>query len=87
MGDPAILFVKPKAISARDKKALQSAGVIVVEIDNPQDAKFVRAGAELSGSALLLAATQAIETATFESVRAEFGRAVCAAVQAAQSEN
>jgi hypothetical protein len=31
MSDLCILFVKPKAISAKDKKALQRDGVIVVE--------------------------------------------------------
>lgn len=85
MSDPAILFVKPNAIGPEDKTALRDAGVIVVEIDNPADAKFVRAGAdfaELSGSHLLLAACDAIQASGISSVRAAFGEAVCAAIEA-----
>lgn len=37
MTDPTILFVKPNAISAKDKAALRKAGVIVVEVENPAD--------------------------------------------------
>lgn len=86
MSDPAVLFVKPKAISARDKKALQSAGIIVIEIDNPADAKFVRAGAELSGSELLTAAARAISTCEYpNAARRAFGEALCQMLLAKQS--
>ena len=85
MSDPAILFVKPKVISSRDKKTLQAVGVIVIEIENPADAKFTRAYAELDGSDLLLAAVQAIPGASFTSVRDAFAKAVCAAVAARHS--
>lgn len=60
MEDPAILFVKPKAIKAGDKTALRRAGVIVIEVANPADMRFVRAHAELTGSEMLTAAMKAI---------------------------
>lgn len=84
MSEPSILFVKPKAISAKDKKALQGAGVVVVEIDNPASAKLVRAGAEVDGGAILKAAAHAIANAGYTNGTAKelFGEAVCAAIEA-----
>lgn len=82
MSDPSILFVKPAAISDKDKRALKTAGVIVVEIDDPQNAKFVRAGAELDGGSLLHAAAVAInDTGYGNDVKAAFGRAICEAIK------
>jgi hypothetical protein len=81
MTDPVILFVKPKAISAKDKKALQAAGVIVVEVDDVANVKLVRAHAELTGGGLLIAAAKAIQGYS-SGVQADFGKAVCAAIQA-----
>jgi hypothetical protein len=78
--DPTILFVKPKAISTNDKKALQAAGVIVVEVDDVANVKLVKANAELSGSALLVAASTVIGKS--DCISQQFGRAVCAAIQA-----
>jgi hypothetical protein len=80
--EAAVLFVKPKAISAKDKKALQGAGIIVVEVENVGDVKLVRAHAELSSSALLVAAASTINNATYSEVREKFAKAVCAAIQA-----
>lgn len=81
MTDPTILFVKPKAISPRDKKALQSAGVIVVEVEDPQSVRLLKANAELDGSAMLRAAAKAMAETGFQSdVKSAFGKAVCAAI-------
>lgn len=82
MSDPAILFVKPQSINADDKDALKVAGVIVVEIDDPSSARLVRACADISSSALLRAAVDAIRahSSMTESVRSLFGNAVCAAI-------
>jgi hypothetical protein len=82
VSDPAILFVKPKAISSRDKKTLQAAGVIVVEIEDLSAAKFVRAHAELSSTALLKAAAEAMGKVGNRDVFEAFSRAVCSAIQA-----
>lgn len=60
MSEPTILFVKPGAISAADKTALHDAGVVVVEIENPQDVKLARAGFELPASGMLAAALAAM---------------------------
>ena len=76
MNDPAILFVKPKAISNADKKALRSAGVIIVEIDNPTEVKFVRAGYEIGGSEMLQCAARAISHS--EHAEKLFGKIVAA---------
>lgn len=82
MSDPAILFVKPKAISQRDKKSLSAAGVIVVEVEDPNAVKFVRAAAELSSTSLLAAATDAIHAAGFDSVKVAFAKGVIQAIRA-----
>lgn len=58
--DPPILFVKPGAIQKRDKSALSKAGVIVVEVDDPNAIKFVRAGAEISTTEMLCLAAKAL---------------------------
>lgn len=84
MTDPAILFIKPKAISASDKKALRAAGVVVVEIDNPADAKFIRATTEMSTSDLLRCAAKALGASDF-ATRA-FGAEVAAMLASAKDE-
>lgn len=73
MNDPAILFIKPKSISVRDKKTLQNVGIIVVETENPQDVKFTRARMELDSGALLACAAQTISSAYSDEVRKLFG--------------
>jgi hypothetical protein len=83
MSDPAILFVKPKAVSAADKKALRNVGVVVVEVENPAEVKFIRAAresAELAGGPLLRAAAKAINDTGSEEVKKMFAKAVCAAI-------
>jgi len=80
MEDPSILFVKPKAISHADKKALKSAGVIVVELDDPSNVKFIRAGAELNSTELLNVAMQAVSKSS--GALDAFGRAMTSALLA-----
>lgn len=68
MSEPAVLFVKPGSIRPSDKGRLHKAGVIVVEVENPDDVKFVRAqsclGAqELPHGDILTAAAKAIQRA------------------------
>ena len=82
MSEPTILFVKPKAISARDKKALQGAGVIVVEVEDPQAVKLVRAGYELPNGGLLVAAMQAMQNSGSILTWQRFGEAVGTAILA-----
>lgn len=82
MADPSILFVKPKAISHGDKKLLRDAGILIVEIDDPQNAKFVRAQSELSGSDLIRAAMIAIRKGCSTNTKLAFSDAVCAAIEA-----
>ena len=60
MNDPVILFCKPGAVQPDDKVVLQAAGVLVVEIENPQDVKLTRAHSEIDGSELLTLACRAI---------------------------
>lgn len=76
--EPTIMFVKPSAISADDKATLLSAGVIVIEIDDPQSAKIVRAGFELETGVLLNCAAAAIQKSS--SVELAFGKAVAKAI-------
>ena len=86
MSDPAVLFVKPKAIKAADKRALQRAGIIVVEVDDVADVKLTRATAELSSTELLTAAAQAIRGANFDSVKVAFANLICRALEAHRSD-
>ncbi len=62
MSEPTILFVKPGAISGKDKAMLSKASVIVVEIDNPQDARLTRATVDVGHSDLLAIAMRAINS-------------------------
>lgn len=82
MGEPTVLFVKPQAISAKDKKALATAGVIVVEIDDPTAVKLVRPQAtppELEHGDLLFAAMTTISKSG-DATKALFASTVAAAV-------
>ena len=58
--DPLLLFVKPNAISVANKKALKRAGVLVIETDQPNEIKFVRAGMQVTGFELLAKAIKAM---------------------------
>lgn len=80
MADPAILFVKPGAISDEDKATLKAAEVLVIEIDDPANAKFVRAGAEIHGTEMLALAAKAIKQS--DAATREFGKLMCAVLQA-----
>jgi len=72
--DPAILFVKPKAIRTADKTALKRAGVLVIEVDDPQSIKFTRAYAEIDSFVLLKLAMKTIaETKSYENARERLG--------------
>lgn len=74
------MFVRPRAISEEDKGALRSAGVIVVETDDPANIRLVQAGHDLPTSALLAAAGAAISmSSTSEQA---FGRLMAAALKA-----
>lgn len=80
MRDPAILFVKPQAISQRDKKMLQGAGILIVEINDPQNAKFIRARTEIFGGEMLTIACSVIGNNSSAMVREAFAKAICDAV-------
>lgn len=75
MNEPPILFVKPRALSNPDKRRLRRAGIIVIEIDDPTSAKFVRACLEMPHSALLTCAAAAISKS--ELATKDFGGSVC----------
>ena len=79
MSDASILFVKPGAISEKDKRACKGAGIIVIEIENPADTKFIRAHAEIESSTLLSLACGVIKECGYNSSPKEaFGKAVAA---------
>lgn len=82
MTEPAILFIKPGAISADDKTLLIAAGILVVEIEDPQSAKFVRPTTELDGNELLQCAMKGLKG--YEAATRDFGKALMAAILAKQ---
>lgn len=63
MSEPAILPVKPGAISPKDKAALRKAGVTVVECDDPAALRLIKPEAELDGFGMLIAAMRGIKAA------------------------
>lgn len=79
MTTPAIMFVKPGAISDADRLVLREAGVVVVAIDDPADVRVVQAGHDLPASALLAAAGRAIQSS--ETAEKAFGNAVAKALE------
>lgn len=84
MTDATVLFVKPGAVKPGDKGRLAKAGVIVVEIEDPSAVKMIRAQQELSHGAILAAAAHAIGHTPYSGdVKAYFGAALCAAIEAA----
>lgn len=81
--EPTLLFVKPGALSQDAKDAIKEIGVTAIEIDSPLEVKFVRAGQELSGSAMLTCAMKAIlsqKTGYSSNVTEEFGHAIAEAI-------
>lgn len=76
MSDPTILIVPPQKLSAKDKRELVKAGVLVIEMDDPQQARLIRAHSELDSTDLLGAAAKAIGQSS--SAETAFAKAVCA---------
>ena len=63
MTEPAVLFVKPGAVKPSDKTALRKAGIVVVEVEDPNAVKFIvpqRLPSELTPTDLLMAAISAV---------------------------
>lgn len=87
MSDPVILIVPPQGLTARDKRELHKAGVIVIEMENPQEARLIRAHAEVSSTDLLGAAAKAISTDPNSGSRQTFAKAVCALLENAAVSN
>lgn len=80
MSDPAILFLKPNAISKYDRGLLRKAGVLVVEIDDPTAVKFTRAAIEIGDGEMLQAASKAIGKS--EVAQKAFATAIMAIIDA-----
>ena len=74
MSEVSIVAVRPKAISVKDKKVLAAAGVIVVEMDEPETLRFLKPNAELDGSDMLLVALEAMQKHSDNLINAEFVR-------------
>lgn len=58
--NPLILPIKPNSLSKADKAALQKAGVIVIEHENPESIRLLKPNSELSASDLLIAAMRGV---------------------------
>ncbi len=80
--DPAVLFVRPQSIATDDKAALVSAGIIVVEVEDPSSVKLIKAHAEVSGSDMMMAAMKAINEHGCESVKGAFVKHLMARIEA-----
>lgn len=87
MNDPTILIVPPQNLSAKDKRDLAKAGVIVLEMEDPTQARLIRAHAELSSTDLLGAAAEAISKDANSASRQLFAKAVCGLLENAAARN
>jgi hypothetical protein len=68
-----ILVVKPRALTAPDKKTLREAGVVVVEASDPSSVRLLQPeGSVLGGDELLYAAMQAIAKEGYDCTRKHF---------------
>jgi hypothetical protein len=57
----AEIFLCPKGtVSKADRKALRNDGIVVVEVERPNDCKFIRATSEVSDQALVWALLKAL---------------------------
>lgn len=87
MSEPSILIVRPGAIHRRNAARCEEAGIIVVETDDPASVRFVRAGVEMSSSAMLACAMEAmLATAggTTQQMQVVFAKKIAEAVIDAQ---
>lgn len=83
MNEPTILPVKPGSVSEADKASLREAGVVVIEHEEPDKLRLLRAGYDLAGGVLLLAAAKALSvgsTLGADEQREAFGRNVASAL-------
>jgi hypothetical protein len=87
MIDAAVLFVRPGAIRPSDKGALRKAGIVVVEVADPQDVRLVRAesvlgeGSELPRGDLLRVLARGCEAGDYK-VHGALTRALTEAIKA-----
>lgn len=61
MSDVAVLALKPGQLDAVDRRALRNAGIVVIEVDNPEAVRFMRPAAEISSTEMLAIALRAIK--------------------------
>jgi hypothetical protein len=71
--EPSILLSPHGAISAEDKGALREVGVIVVEVEDPSQIKFIRPHGDVDASLLLESAVSAIVSHSSNGPREHFG--------------
>jgi hypothetical protein len=60
VSEPLLLPVRPGTLSAKDKKSLSDAGVIVIEHERPQELRLIKPHAELDSGDLFVAAMNAL---------------------------
>jgi hypothetical protein len=78
MSEPVILIVPPQGLEPEDKRNLAAIGVVVIEMDDPQKARLIRASAEVASSDMLGAACEAIRVAGDSTIKIKFAALVCA---------
>ncbi|MDR5172983.1 hypothetical protein IHQ56_14315 [Methylobacillus flagellatus] len=83
MGETSVLLVKPGSVTFEDKAACREVGVVVIEMEDPASAKFLRPAGEVSHSDMLACAARAMSISS--GVLESFGRQVANAVIAAHN--
>jgi hypothetical protein len=79
MSEPTLLVTKLGQLDDADRAMLREAGIIVLEVQRPEEVRFIRPHAELGTSDLLRAAMVAIKAASF-STQSDFAEAVAKAI-------
>lgn len=82
--NPTILVVKPKSLTAADKKILRDAGVVCIESNDPASVRLIAAESQpIGGNDLFYAAMKAIASDKYNGNTAEvFAKQVSALVKA-----
>ena len=77
-----ILVVKPKSLTAADKKLLRDAGVVCIEAADPSQVRLIQPeGRALSGDELFYAAMKALATEGGSGSHKVFAQTVCRMVE------
>lgn len=60
MSEKSVLAVRPGAVNQKDRAALREAGIVVIEVDDPANVRFLTPSQSLESDDLLYAAMRGL---------------------------